>query len=93
MTRILLADDDVELCEMLADYLGVEGFAVEAAHDGDTALRRVLDAQPDLDGSYTVFGEVISGMEAVQSLVEQDPRGGSNQPEADLILRASIEER
>lgn len=28
MSRILLADDDAELCEMLSEYLGAEGFAV-----------------------------------------------------------------
>jgi two-component system response regulator CpxR len=39
MAHLLLADDDVELSEMLADYLGGEGFTVDVAHDGDEALR------------------------------------------------------
>jgi two-component system response regulator CpxR len=38
MDRILLADDDVELCEMLKEYLEAEDFAVHAVHDGDAAL-------------------------------------------------------
>jgi DNA-binding response OmpR family regulator len=38
--RILLADDDEELCQLLGDYLGREGFAVDVAHDGDSALKR-----------------------------------------------------
>lgn len=38
MARILLADDDVELCEMLRDYLAAEGYTVELAHDGVNAL-------------------------------------------------------
>ena len=33
MTRVLLVDDDVELCEMLAQYLAPEGFDVVAVHD------------------------------------------------------------
>jgi len=42
MPRILLADDDVELADMLVDYLGQEGFEVDTAHDGQTALQKAL---------------------------------------------------
>ena len=38
--RILLADDDEELCALLRDFLVREGFEVDLAHDGDEALRR-----------------------------------------------------
>lgn len=48
MSRILLADDDVELTEMLGQYLGAEGFEVEAAHDGATALARARGGAFDL---------------------------------------------
>lgn len=48
MARILLADDDTELGDMLADYLGREGFEVELAHDGSTALARALADEYDL---------------------------------------------
>ena len=34
MRRILVVDDDVELAEMVAEYLRPEGFAVDLAHDG-----------------------------------------------------------
>ena len=45
MARILLADDDVELSDMLSDYLGKEGFEVELAHDGNIALARSRDGR------------------------------------------------
>jgi DNA-binding response OmpR family regulator len=48
MTRILLADDDIELCQMLKEYLVAEGFAVETAHDGETALARAIAGDLDL---------------------------------------------
>jgi len=35
---VLLVDDDRELCRMLSEYLGPEGFKVNAVHDGDEAL-------------------------------------------------------
>jgi two-component system OmpR family response regulator len=39
MTRVLLVDDDVELCRMLAEYLAPEGFDVHAVHDGELGAR------------------------------------------------------
>lgn len=38
-TAVLLADDDIELSGMLAEYLEREGFAVTAVHDGESAAR------------------------------------------------------
>lgn len=40
MPRILLVDDDTELCELLAEYLATEGFEVTSVHDGPAALER-----------------------------------------------------
>ena len=47
MTHILLADDDVELCEMLNEYLCAEGFSVTSVHDGESALQ--LASREDFD--------------------------------------------
>ena len=48
MFRILLIDDDEELCELVSEYLTVEGFAVEAVHDGETGLRKASAREHDL---------------------------------------------
>ena len=40
MERILIIDDDVELCTLVGEYLQAEGFTVEAAHDGESGLQR-----------------------------------------------------
>lgn len=48
MTRLLLADDDVELCEMLGAYLEGEDLEVEVVHDGETALDRALSGDHDI---------------------------------------------
>lgn len=40
MNRILLIDDDTELCELLSEYLEQEGFDVDAVHDGRDAVQR-----------------------------------------------------
>lgn len=48
MDRILLIDDDEDLCELVAEYLSVENFAVEAVHDGVGGLERALTGAFDL---------------------------------------------
>jgi two-component system response regulator CpxR len=58
--RILLVDDDVELCALLDELLSREGFDIEMAHDGARGLERaqsggfdmvVLDVMlPGIDG-------------------------------------------
>lgn len=46
--RILLVDDDVELGELLTDFLAQEGFAIEVQHDGEAGLQRARDETFDL---------------------------------------------
>ena len=48
MNRILLADDDVELADMLVEYLDQEGFEVDTVHDGKAALEKALTDQYEL---------------------------------------------
>jgi DNA-binding response OmpR family regulator len=58
--RILIVDDDPELCEMLRDYLQGEGFEPHVASDGVAGVERALGGEwaailldvmmPDLNG-------------------------------------------
>ncbi len=43
-SRLLMVDDDQELCELLGDYLEHEGFAVEFAHNADEAQEKLQRA-------------------------------------------------
>lgn len=45
MTAVLLVDDDVELAEMLSDYLVQDGFLVTALHDGASAVDAALSGR------------------------------------------------
>ena len=70
MERLLVIDDDRELCELLTDYLDREGFEVVAVHDGSSGIRQavagayalvVLDVMlPDLNG-FEVLKHIRSG--------------------------------
>lgn len=48
MNRILLIDDDVELCELVAEYLEGEGFDLEVAYDGVSGLDQAQNKTYDL---------------------------------------------
>ena len=48
MSKILIVDDDVELCDLLEEYLAREGFEVEAVHQGDKGLERALSGEHTL---------------------------------------------
>jgi len=47
-TRVLLIDDDVELVELMRDYLSAEGFVVDASHDGESGVGAALSGRYDL---------------------------------------------
>ncbi|MDQ3653149.1 MAG: response regulator transcription factor [Acidobacteriota bacterium] len=42
MERVLVIDDDVELCELVTEYLEPEGFSVDVAEDGLEGVERAL---------------------------------------------------
>jgi two-component system response regulator CpxR len=48
MNRILIIDDDEELCELVSEYLTVEGFEVNAVNDGQTGLEKALEGNHDM---------------------------------------------
>jgi len=66
-STVLIIDDDVELCEMLAEYLESEDFIVNKVHDGVSGVSRaqakkydaiVLDVMmPKMDG-FSVLREL-----------------------------------
>lgn len=45
MERILLIDDDVQLCKLLTERLATERYEVETVHDGARGLERALSLQ------------------------------------------------
>lgn len=73
MPKLLLIDDDIELCEMLAEYFESESFTVTIAHDGLSGLSKARDLSnqsfdviildvmlPEMDG-FSVLRELRQG--------------------------------
>ena len=48
MIRVLLVDDDEELCALQHDYLSGEGFAVTVCHDGRSGLQAARSGEFDI---------------------------------------------
>ena len=84
MTRILVIDDDLELCELLADYLRPEGFEVEAVSDAGQGINRALSGAHSLV-VLDVMLPKVSGFDVLRCI-----RGSSGIPV--LMLTARGEE-
>ena len=64
---ILIADDDTELCELLREYLGQEGFEVRIAHDGVQALAE--SRRPGLDAMVLdIMMPRMNGIDVLRNL-------------------------
>ena len=46
--RILVVDDEIDICNFLKSFFEVRGFDVETARNGDEAMSKLLLVQPDL---------------------------------------------
>ena len=68
MQRILLADDDRALTDLLAEYLRREGFAVDVAHDGEEALARL--SNPSLRPDLLILDVMMPGRDGLETLRE-----------------------
>jgi two-component system OmpR family response regulator len=85
--HVLLVDDDVELVGFLASYLASEGFRVTQAHDGESGIRAVLTALPDI-AVIDVMMPGFSGIEVLRRI-----RTRSSLPILMLTARGDEESR
>src|SRR5581483_10796051 len=72
MDRVLIIDDDIELCELLAARMNGEGFEIEAVHEGNRGLERALSREHSL----VVLDLMLPGMgglDVLRRVREQSP--------------------
>jgi two-component system response regulator CpxR len=73
--RVLVVDDDGFIRESLGDLLSEEGYDVELADNGGTALAAIREGHPDLV-LLDLMMPVLSGWEVLERL--DDDRGGAD---------------
>src|SRR5919107_4746829 len=64
MEQLLIIDDDRELCELVAELLGEEGFRVEVANQSARGLERALSGEHSL----VVLDVMMPGMNGFEVL-------------------------
>ncbi|HNR36097.1 MAG TPA: response regulator [Candidatus Hydrogenedentes bacterium] len=72
MARILVIDDDIQMCEMLAMMLGSENHEVAIARDGAAGIRLYRETPFDVV-LCDIFMPGKEGLETICELREHDP--------------------
>ncbi|MGZ3716161.1 MAG: peptidylprolyl isomerase, partial [Ktedonobacterales bacterium] len=75
------------------DKPGVLGMANAGPDTNGSQFFITYAPETKLDGSYTIFGQVLKGMDVVESLTARDPQQTPGLPPGDKILSVSIEEK
>jgi len=79
---ILLVDDDLDLCQLLTEYLATKGFAARQAHDGLSALKMVRAAEETFDLMILdVMMPVMDGFQLLKEMRSTGPRMGPSAAE------------
>jgi DNA-binding response OmpR family regulator len=69
--KILVADDNPDLTNILGDRLTREGFTVSIAHDGDEAIVKALAEHPDLI-LLDIMMPKVDGWKVLEKLQDDD---------------------
>jgi cyclophilin family peptidyl-prolyl cis-trans isomerase/protein-disulfide isomerase len=75
------------------DQAGVVGMANSGPDTNGSQFFITYAPAPNLNGSYTIFGKVISGMEVLEQLTPRDPQPGVSLPLGDELITVTIEEK
>ena len=70
MVKVLLVDDDKELCAMQADYLAADGFEVSCAHDGEAGVAAALASAYSIV-VLDVMMPRLNGIDALRKIRQQ----------------------
>lgn len=66
----MIIDDDEELCELVSEYLTVEGFDISCVNDGETGLKQALTGDYDM-AILDVMLPKMNGFDVLRNLREE----------------------
>lgn len=70
MSKVLIIDDDEELCDLVSEYLTVEGFETACVHDGESGLKRAIAGDFDM-AILDVMLPKMNGFDVLRNLREK----------------------
>lgn len=82
-----------EIGSLKFDKPGMLGMANSGPNTNGSQFFITFGPVPHLDGGYTIFGQVISGLDVAEQLTPRDPEQGAALPPGDKIINVTIEER
>jgi cyclophilin family peptidyl-prolyl cis-trans isomerase/protein-disulfide isomerase len=75
------------------DQAGIVGMASSGPDTNGSQFFITYASAPNLDGSYTIFGRVLDGMDVLEELTPRDPQPGVHLPPGDKLIKVTIEEK
>ena len=84
---------DNEITDLKFDGPGVLGMANAGPGSNGSQFFITYAAAPHLDGGFTIFGRLISGMDVLQKLTPRDPSQPVDLPPGDKIVHVTIIEK
>jgi len=75
------------------DQAGMVGMANSGPDTNGSQFFITYAPVPDLNGGYTIFGRVLSGMDVLEQLTPRNPQPGVSLPPGDKLISVSIEEK
>ncbi|TET61226.1 response regulator, partial [Candidatus Aerophobetes bacterium] len=75
MQRILVVDDEIEVCNVLRDFLTVKGYEVHTVSDGRSAVAKVKEIRPHIV-LLDIMMPGMDGLETLKEIRKADPRVG-----------------
>lgn len=87
------AFDNETSADLTFDSAGIVAMANAGPGTNGSQFFITYAPAPNLNGGYTIFGKVISGMDVVKKLTPRDPEQNENLPPGDKILSVTIQEK
>ncbi len=79
--------------DLVFDRAGLVAMANSGPDSNGSQFFITYAPAPNLNGSYTIFGEVIEGMDVVSGITPRDPQQAGDLPPGDVIINIIIDEQ
>jgi cyclophilin family peptidyl-prolyl cis-trans isomerase/protein-disulfide isomerase len=84
---------DTETSDLKFDKEGLVGMANSGPGTNGSQFFITFAPAANLDGQYTIFAQVIQGMDVAKKLTARDPSQGGDLPQPDKIISVEIKEK